>query len=196
MRIRTHLVLIVAVAAAACGQGQSRTDAGAGAVAAGTEPPAPVEVRATPTVGDQLRELYADFGSDIYTFEAEVDLNGDGADEIIVHVVGPMICGTGGCDTLVFTQRTSGHEIVGEIAVTRPPIRVSTASTNGWRNLIVHISGGGIQPGFDGEVPFDGAAYQSNPTAPMVAPAADLDAAQIVIPEFETLTDGTPLFTE
>jgi len=112
------------------------------------------------------------------------------------HIVGPIVCGTGGCTTLVFTQRGSGYELVGEISITRPPIRVSTHANDGWRNLISHIGGGGIPTGFDGEVPFDGAAYQSNPTAPMVSPAADLDAAEIVIPGFETLTDGKPLFTE
>jgi predicted small lipoprotein YifL len=146
-------------------------------------------------VGAMLREMYAEFGRDTRYFVAAADLDGDGDEEVIVHVAGPMVCGTGGCNTLVFTPRGSGYELVGDISVTRPPIRVSRASTNGWRNLIVHISGGGIQS-IDGEVPFDGATYQSNPTAPMVAPAADLDTAEIVIPEFQTFSDGMPLFTE
>lgn len=159
---------------------------------AATAPPPPAS---SSSVEALLREKYADFAPDVYIFQSDVDLNGDGADESIVHVVSPMLCGTGGCNTLVFTPRGDRFELVGDITVTRPPIRVSTDTTNGWRNLIVHISGGGV-PVFEGEITFDGSQYQSNPTAPMAQPAADLDSAEIVIPEFETLTDGTRLFTE
>ena len=182
-----------AVVLAACGPTGPGGESGADP--AGPEPTVATVSENTAPVEAQLREMYADFGRDTHYFDAEADLNGDGVDEVIVHVAGPMVCGTGGCNTLVFTPRGSGYELVGDISITRPPIRVSTHSTGGWRNLIVHISGGGIQS-IDGEVPFDGAAYQSNPTAPMVEAATDLDGAEVVIPEFETFTEGTPLYTE
>jgi hypothetical protein len=81
------------------------------------------------------------------------------------------------------------------ISVNRPPFRVSPRSTNGWRNLIVHVSGGGLQA-HDAELAFDGTSYPSNPTVPPARPATDTDGADVLIPEFETLTDGRRLFTD
>ncbi len=195
--VRLIGALLIATVATACGANGSRTDTDAPTTSVGVEPTAwPVKPLVSEEIEPRLREMYADFGADTRYFDAAVDLNGDGKDELIVYVVGPMVCGTGGCNTLVFTPGVSGYEMVGDIALTRPPIRVSSQSTNGWRDLVVHISGGGIQPGFDGEIPFDGTAYQSNPTSPRVEPASDPDSAAIVIPEFDTLTDAKPLYTE
>ena len=150
------------------------------------------------SVEDRLREMFVDFrDSGVYYFSGIADLNGDGRDEVIVHVVSPMLCGSGGCNTLVFTPGETGYKQVAEITVTRPPIRVSSRETNGWRNLIVHVSGGGIEA-HEAELRFDrdSYAYPSNPSVPPAEPAPDLEGAEVVIPEFETLTDGRELFTE
>ena len=106
-------------------------------------------------VTDELREMYRDFAPDVYLFDAETDLNGDGNAEIVVHVVSPMLCGSGGCNTLVFTPRGSGYELVTDISVNRPPIRRSARSANGWRNLIVHVGGGGVAA-HEAELAFEG----------------------------------------
>jgi len=99
---------------------------------------------------------------------AFVDLNGDGAEEVIVHIVSQSLCGTGGCPTLVLVPVQSSFRIVGRIGITRPPIRVLNKQTNGWRDLAVWVQGGGIQPGYEADLPFDGESYATNPT---VAPA-------------------------
>jgi hypothetical protein len=109
---------------------------------------------------------------------------------MIVYVVSPMLCGTGGCNTLVFAPRGSDDELVADVSVSRPPIQVSARTTNGWRNLIVHVSGGGIFPGYDAELRFDGTRYPSNPTVPPAERAPDTAGARIVIPPFKDLTEG------
>ena len=113
--------------------------------------------------------------------DGSVDLNGDGRPEVSVHVVGVVACGTGGCPTLVFTPRGTGYRLVSAIAVTRLPIRVAATSTMGWRNLVVHSSGGGANAG-DVQLAFDGKRYPANPSVmgPRVQPFTAADA-QVVI---------------
>jgi len=95
------------------------------------------------------------------------DLDGDGADEAIVHLMSPYFCGSGGCNTLVLTQAGPMWSEVANISVSRTPIGVAETSTNGWQDLIVAIGGGGGEAG-NALLKFDGEAYPSNPT---VAPA-------------------------
>jgi hypothetical protein len=86
-----------------------------------------------------------DYDADTRYVDGAIDLNADGKAEVVVYVVGPMACGTGGCPTMVFTSLGAGCRLVSTISVTNPPIRVSATSTSGWRNLIVHVSGGGTE---------------------------------------------------
>ena len=37
---------------------------------------------------------------------------------------------------------------------------------NGWHTLGVAVAGGGILPGYQAELPFDGHAYPENPSVP------------------------------
>lgn len=144
-------------------------------------------------IADQLRSLYGDMAGEIRYFDGTADLNGDGDPEVIVHVVGPMLCGTGGCNTLVFTPRDSGYVLVADISLTRPPVRVSPQRTQGWANLLVQVSGGGILPGYEAELRFDGTGYPTNPTVEPAEPAVDVEGAQVVIPEFSDFTEGKPV---
>jgi hypothetical protein len=113
---------------------------------------------------------------------AFTDLNGDGKLEAIVHLTNNDWCGSGGCTTLVLARDGDSWRLVTEIGITRPPIRVLTTKSNGWHSLAVWVQGGGIQPGYEAELRFDGKAYPTNPT---VAPARRLvgkAAGEIVIP--------------
>lgn len=125
-------------------------------------------------------------------FDASVDLDGDGQQEVVAYVAGPMVCGTGGCTVYVFTPTSDGLRLVSAISVVQPPVRLSPRSSQGWRNLIVGIAGGGI-PASAAELEFDGKTYPSNPTVPPAKPTADLDGATILIPEFESYTQGKPV---
>jgi hypothetical protein len=125
-------------------------------------------------------------------FDAQVDLNGDGQAEVIVYAAGPMVCGTGGCPLYVFTPAADGYRLVSTITVVRTPVRLSPRRSNGWRNLVVGIAGGGLPAG-TAELEFDGKAYASNPTAPPAKPLTDLDGVRILIPDFQSYTEGKPV---
>jgi uncharacterized protein len=146
------------------------------------QPPLPDEV------AHAIRQAYGD--GEIGTFDAAVDLSGDGKPEIVVYVVGPMVCGTGGCNLLVFTPTQTGSRRVADISVVRPPIRASSATSSGWRNLVVHVSGGGARDA-DVELAFDGRSYPANPTVrgPRVRPA-QLAGAQMLIDDFRSMDEG------
>ena len=135
-----------------------------------------------------LSHRYTAPGTTARYLDAESDLNDDGRPEVIVHVVGPVACGTAGCPTLVFTPRGSGYRLLSAISVSRPPIRVSSASANGWHNLVVH-SGGGASARDVEQLLFDGKRYPANPSViwARVRPFAGTDAraliAELPLPE-------------
>lgn len=200
-----------AVVMTACAPEQPTTEHPAEAT---TTPPeavatAPVPAGATPTldvrlqapdseteaVQSWLRQRYSGF-DDIHFFHAGVDLNGDGQREIVVYAYGPMLCGTGGCDTVVLEPAGDGFRVVSEISVTRPPVRVLPGTTNGWHDLLVRVSGGGLPEGYDAELRFDGTTYPDNPTVPPAEPATDTEGAQTLIPEYSDFAEGTPVPTE
>ena len=117
---------------------------------------------------------------------AWTDLDGDGTDEAIVHLITPYFCGTGGCNTLVLTQAGPMWRKVGDISVSRTPVTVLDTASNGWKDITVAVSGGGGASG-TALLKFDGEAYPSNPT---VAPAEMTDATgTIVIAEEPELTE-------
>jgi hypothetical protein len=107
----------------------------------------------------------ADFsGGEIRYYYNRVDLNADGNFEAIVHLVGPAICGTGGCNTLILQPARNGYRVVSTIGLTRTPVIVSTQRTRGWSDLVVYVSGGGITRGYYVALRFDGRTYPDNPT--------------------------------
>ena len=134
--------------------------------------------------------LEGDF--DARYFDARVDLNGDGREEVLAYVAGPMVCGTGGCPLFVLTPDDGAYKPVARISIVQVPIRVSTQSTQGWRDLVVGIAGGGIPAG-NAVLRFDGTTYPSNPTVPPAEPAGSLDGTEVLIGEFGSYTDGKPL---
>ncbi len=151
-----------------------------------------VATAAAPTaVEARLQELYSNWGGEVRYFASSIDLNGDGRDEIIVHLVGQTLCGSEGCDTLVFTPSDAGFRHVTTIRLTHAPIRVSPRSTNGWRNLIVSAAGDGVRR-HDRELPYDGESYPSDPTTIPVRRWIRT-AADVVIPPYESIDGGTLL---
>ena len=154
-------------------------------------PPTAMASAAPAAVETALRELYSDWGGEVRYFSSSIDLNGDSRDEIIVHLVGQTLCGSEGCDTLVFTPSGTNFQRVATIRLTHTPIRVSQRSTSGWRNLIVSVSGGGVRR-HDTELRYDGESYPSDPTTIPVRRWART-ASDIVIPPYESIDGGTLL---
>jgi hypothetical protein len=112
---------------------------------------------------------------------AAVDLDGDGADEVVAYLMGAMWCGSGGCNALVLAPEGDGWRVVTETSVTQTPIRVLETSTNGWRDLSVGVGGGGRESG-QVRLTFDGSAYPTNPTVDGLE-QVDPSAGEELIPE-------------
>ncbi len=101
-------------------------------------------------------------------FTVFVNLNNDAAEEAIVYLAGPRWCGSGGCTVLVLRREGDTFHVVTKITVMRPPVRVLAATRNGWHSLGVWVRGGGVSPGYEAILEFDGETYPVNPT---IAPA-------------------------
>jgi hypothetical protein len=123
---------------------------------------------------------------------ARVDLNGDGQDEVVAYIAGPMICGAGSCPVYVFTPRDLLLAQVGNVIVAHTPILLAATSTNCWRDLIVCIGGGGIQSSH-ALIRCDGANHPANATVSLADPAADTESAEFQNCEFASYKDGKPL---
>ncbi len=138
-----------------------------------------------------LSDTPADERSAARYFSAFVDLNGDGSEESIVYLSGRGWCGSGGCTTLILAPKGSSYRIVTSITITWPPIRVLTSKTNGWHDVGVWVQGGGIQPGYEAELSFDGKTYPSNPSIPPARRLPGKVAGEIVVPTSEL---GIPIY--
>jgi uncharacterized protein YecT (DUF1311 family) len=106
------------------------------------------------------------FGSHARYFYNKIDLNGDNNPEILVHVIGPTFCGTGGCTTLIFKSVGQNYQLVSTITVSRLPIIVTNQKTNGWNDLILNARGGGRGPAGNSGlylVRFNGRTYPEIP---------------------------------
>jgi len=138
-----------------------------------------------------LRKPLSDDDKTIRYSVAFVDLNGDGKEEAIVYITGRRWCGSGGCVTLILKRKDDSYGVVSRITITRPPIRVFAHATNGWRNLGIWVQGGGINPGYEAELCFDGNSYPRNPS---ISPARRLqttEPGEVLIPSTEK---GMPLY--
>lgn len=123
-------------------------------------------------------------------FYNRVDLNADGKPEVIVFLLGSYICGTGGCDTLIFQTEGDGYRLVSDIPLSRSPILVSPNRTHGWNDLIMYVVGGGITRGYYVKLQFDGRTYPDNPTVlPKMKPGATLSGKAYIADE--DLSPGT-----
>jgi hypothetical protein len=112
---------------------------------------------------------------------AFVDLDGDGKEEAIVYLAGRWWCGSGGCPTLILKPEHSSYRLVTNISITRPPIGVLSNTSNGWHNISVWVQGGGIQPGYQAELRFDGKSYPENPSIPPARPLEGKVAGRIIM---------------
>lgn len=111
---------------------------------------------------------------------AQADLNHDGRADALVYVAGPGQCGSGGCDLLILAASAQGYRQVGSVSIVQLPVRLLPTRHHGWQDIGVRVAGGGILPGYDAALHFDGRRYPGNPS---VAPAVRLAraAGRIVI---------------
>jgi hypothetical protein len=144
-------------------------------------------------------QKYAAGGSDYPDMKAMryiaafVHLRDDNTQQVIVYLIGRAWCGTGGCLTLILVPKDSSYAVITEMTVVRQPIRVLDTKSGGWHDLGVWVQGGGIQPGYEARLLFNGKEYPSNPTVPPAQPLAKKVSGKIVVPRSAT---GEPLYPE
>lgn len=101
----------------------------------------------------------------VYYSAIDVPLRGaDPKVETLVYVSEPEICGTGGCALWVLDRTQTGYKENTYITVVQKPVRVLTTWSHGRPDLAVWVQGGGIQPGYEAVLKFNGRAYPNNPT--------------------------------
>ena len=191
MGIRAIFAGLSIVACAGCSAEPSQEEVAAPVTAESEEAEYPVVVQVEEDVRHFLLQEYPEAAPMRYAL-ALADLNGDGSDEAVVHVVSPYLCGSGGCGTLVLTPAGPMWRKVAEISVSRTPITMLESSTNGWRDITVEVSGGG-GPSGSALLKFDGESYPGNPT---VGPAemTGTTGTELIAeePEFKTLVAVSP----
>ena len=96
--------------------------------------------------------------------DASVDLDGDGAEELLMLLDDPNWCSGGGCTLLVFhNQREDGYRLVTQASLAHPPIALGPQRHSGWRDLLVGVGGDGTQAGTVA-LQYNGEGYPANPT--------------------------------
>lgn len=116
------------------------------------------------TIADYVKQQNAPLDTNHRYFADTIDLNGDGIQDGVVVFSSSYWCGTGGCTMLIFEgQQDKTFRLVSETTLVRPPVTVSETKTNGWRDLMLTVSGGG-GPAKPVALKFDGKKYPLNPS--------------------------------
>src|SRR5208282_3162479 len=122
---------------------------------------------------------------------AFVHLRDDNTQQVIVYLIGQAWCGTGGCLTLILVPKDSSYTVITEMTVVQQPIRVLDTKSSGWHDLGVWVQGGGIQPGYEARLSFNGKEYPSNPTVPPAQPLTAKVSGKVVV---SRSVPGEPLY--
>jgi hypothetical protein len=101
--------------------------------------------------------------------------------EVVVYVSGRDWCGAGGCHLLVLVPQAGSFRVIGRVTIARPPIRVLTTFSHGRPDLAVWVQGGGIQPGYQARLSFDGRRYPGNPSMLPARPMKHAAAGRTII---------------
>lgn len=118
-------------------------------------------------VRNSVRKFLAETGApaaSLFTFSRH-DLDGDGRRDALVLFKNPYgyWCGLHGCTMLVMKAGDSDFTLVNSVEPVREPLYISDIKTNGWKNIIVHISGR-TEKTKDVALQFDGEKYPSHPS--------------------------------
>jgi hypothetical protein len=162
------------------------------AAAAGSSqgPEATASVRPSESLKAYLRSYLSEGGkiapdntTRIAVFSVEIE-NGKNTEEI-VYVSGRDWCGSGGCMMLILQSTESAFKVLGEVTIVQLPIMLLPTLHHGHPDIGVRVQGGGILPGYEALLSFDGTKYPSNPSVP---PAKKFVSAKgkVIIGNLET----------
>ncbi len=122
---------------------------------------------------------------------AFVHLDDTDRKQVIVHFTDQRSCGSGGCQTLILDPQESSFRVVTSLGIGWPPIRVLSTKTNGWHDLALRVRGGGVRPGYEARLQFNGNTYPRNPSIPPAEPLTRAVAGTVAIP---ASAEGTLLY--
>jgi hypothetical protein len=90
----------------------------------------------------------------------------NGRAEVVVYVSGQRWCGTGGCTLLILEPAESTFKVLGRVTIVQLPVRLLPSMNDGHPDFGVRVQGGGIQPGYEAILSFNGERYPGNPSLP------------------------------
>lgn len=125
----------------------------------------PSEMTKDKKLEDAFAKVY-DFkvGEDnIRYYYNRIDLNGDGNPETFVYLLGSSVGGSGGSSALIFESNGEEYKLLSRFTLVRNPVIISDSKTNGWNDIVMQVSGGGIE-GFFAELKYDNSTYPLNPS--------------------------------
>ena len=82
---------------------------------------------------------------------------------VLVYVEKSSRCGSGGCALLILNDMGSSYEVIGSVIRVHRPVRLLEEARNGHPIFGVWVQGGGILPGFEQAIAFDGQRYPHVP---------------------------------
>lgn len=124
---------------------------------------------------------------------AFADLQDNGSEDAIVYFMDDGWCGSGGCTMLVLAPTASSYRLVTRTTITNTPIRVLSTESHGWHDIGVWAQGGGIQPGYEAKLSFNGNKYPSNPSVLPAKPIEGNVAGKVAISNDDML-HARPLY--
>ncbi len=94
-----------------------------------------------------------------------IDLNNDGRRDALMMLKTPYgyWCEVNGCTMMIFKANAKDFTLINKTAPIREPVYVSNYRTNGWKNLIVRVSGR-ADKAKNVSMQFDGRAYPKDPS--------------------------------
>ncbi len=99
-----------------------------------------------------------------YEYSRE-DLDGDGRREGIILLESPFYswCTVDGCRMVIFKAEEKQFSVLSEISPVRGPLLLSDTRTNGWRDIVMRVSGRTGWAAKDVALKFNGATYPKQP---------------------------------
>lgn len=152
----------------------------------------PAEFQLQPPLLQNFLQNYAakvDEEKSTQYFAATVSLRDDATLQEVVYLSTDGWCGSDGCTLLILNQKGYSYDysVVSKIMGVRPPVRVLSTKTNGWRDLSVRVQGGGTARGYEAKLRFNGNSYAVSPTTPS-AQLMNFDiAGEVIVPASVTV---------
>lgn len=94
-----------------------------------------------------------------------IDLDQDGRRDGIVIMKSPhqYWCSMEGCAMVVFKAANDSFSLVSQVSPVRGPLVVSASETNGWRDMLLRVSGRSWEPSRNVILRYDGHGYPATP---------------------------------